>query len=130
MKPMPNESPTTRQRVLRIAVALLLGTWPGGTAGAGQEADGWRQLGGPHRNFRVDSAALAAAWGENGPVRLWSRPLGEGYSSIVADGDLLVTMYREEDDEVVVALDAATGPRAGGTPTTRRCSTTGTSTSG
>ncbi len=109
MKSMPNESRTTPRRVLPLAVALLLGAWPGGTAGAGQEADGWRQLGGPHHNFRVDSAAPATAWGESGPARLWSRPLGEGYSSIVADGDLLVTMYREDDDEVVVALDAATG---------------------
>ena len=109
MKPMPNESRMTPRRVLPLAVALLLGAAPAGTAGAGQEADGWRQLGGPHRNFRVDSAAPATAWGESGPARLWSRPLGEGYSSIVADGDLLVTMYREDDDEVVVALDAATG---------------------
>ena len=50
--------------------------------------DAWRQLGGPHRNFRVDSAAVATAWGAGGPTRLWSRSLGEGYSSILADGDL------------------------------------------
>jgi hypothetical protein len=71
--------------------------------------DAWRQLGGPHRNFRVDSAAVATAWGAGGPTRLWSRSLGEGYSSILADGDLLVTMYRKDDDEVIIALDAATG---------------------
>ena len=29
--------------------------------------------------------------------------------SILADGDLLVTMYRKDDEEVVIALDAATG---------------------
>ena len=40
---------------------------------------------------------------------LWSRRLGEGYSSILADGDLLVTMYREGDEEVIIALDTATG---------------------
>ena len=71
--------------------------------------DAWRQLGGPHRNFRVDSAVAATAWGAGGPTRLWSRSLGEGYSSILADGDLLVTMYRQDDDEVIIALDAATG---------------------
>lgn len=70
---------------------------------------GWRQLGGPQRNFRVDSATVAVAWDAAGPTLLWSRPLGEGYSSILADGDLLVTMYRKDDDEVIVALDAATG---------------------
>ena len=73
------------------------------------QPDAWRQLGGPHRNFRVDSAAVATAWGAGGPTRLWSRSLGEGYSSILADGDLLVTMYRKDDDEVIIALDAATG---------------------
>ena len=114
MKPMPNKSRMTLRRVLPfavplLAVALLAAAWPAGPARAQQPADAWRQLGGPHRNFRVDSAAVAAAWGEGGPARLWSRPLGEGYSSILADGDLLVTMYREGDDEVVVALDAATG---------------------
>ena len=71
--------------------------------------DAWRQLGGPHRNFRVDSAAVATAWDVGGPTRLWSRRLGEGYSSILADGDLLFTMYRQDDDEVIIALDAATG---------------------
>ena len=64
-----------------------------GYAAPGQP-DGWRQLGGPHRNFRVDEATVATAWGEGGPTRLWSRALGEGYSSILADGDRLVTMYR------------------------------------
>ena len=57
----------------------------------------------------MDSAAVATAWGVGGPTRLWSRPLGEGYSSILADGDLLFTMYRKDDDEVIIALDAATG---------------------
>ena len=70
--------------------------------------DAWRQIGGPNRNFRVDSADVAA-WGAGGPTRVWTRSLGEGYSSILADGDLLVTMYREDDTEVVIALDAATG---------------------
>ena len=37
---------------------------------------------------------------------LWTRSLGEGYSSIVVDGDLLITMYRAQDEEVIVGLDA------------------------
>ena len=109
MEPMPNTSRMTLRRVLPLAVALLIAAWPAGTGRTEQQPDAWRQLGGPHRNFRVDSDALATAWGEGGPARLWSRPLGEGYSSILADGDLLVTMYREDGDEVVIALDAATG---------------------
>ncbi|MCY4658417.1 MAG: PQQ-like beta-propeller repeat protein [Acidobacteria bacterium] len=94
---------------LGLASGVHAQTRPAATAAQHEGADAWRQLGGPHRNFRVDSAAVATAWGAGGPTRLWSRPLGEGYSSILADGDLLVTMYRRDDDEVIIALDAATG---------------------
>lgn len=69
----------------------------------------WAQWGGPTRDFRVESLPLAETWPETGPPVLWRRPLGEGYSAIVVTGDTLVTMYRDGDDEVVVALDAATG---------------------
>ncbi len=70
---------------------------------------GWHQIGGPNRNFHVESPPLAESWPEDGPRRLWSRPLGEGYSSVVTDGDVLVTMYRDGDTEVVVGLDPGTG---------------------
>ena len=87
--------PSLTPAALPLAVAFLVLGVPAG-AGLAQppRPDSWPQLGGPHRNFRVESAAVAATWGENGPARLWSRRLGEGYSSILADGDLLVTMYR------------------------------------
>ncbi len=74
--------------------------------GAGLE---WPQFGGPHRNFTADSTGLAASWPESGPKKLWSRPLGEGYSGIAVDGGSLYTMYRKGDEEVAIALDAATG---------------------
>ena len=69
----------------------------------------WPQWGGPQRNFRIADADIPRTWGEGGPAQLWRRALGEGYSSILADGDLLFTMYRDGDEEVIVALDAATG---------------------
>jgi outer membrane protein assembly factor BamB len=69
----------------------------------------WPQFGGPHRNFTSDATGLAASWPSSGPKKLWSRPLGEGYSGIAIDNGALYTMYRRGDDEVAVALDAATG---------------------
>src|SRR5688572_28203937 len=69
----------------------------------------WPQWGGKDRNFQSSATGLADAWPEAGPRRLWERPLGAGYSSIVADGGLLYTMYRSGEDEVVVALGAKTG---------------------
>ena len=54
----------------------------------------WSQWGGAERNFRVDDVELADGWPEGGPKRLWERPLGPGYTSILADGTTLYTMYR------------------------------------
>ncbi len=75
-------------------------------------ADSWQQWGGPNRDFSVSSPTLASSWPADGPPSLWSRPLGDGYSSIVSDGTLLFTMYRPgymSEREIVVALDASTG---------------------
>jgi outer membrane protein assembly factor BamB len=76
----------------------------------------WTQWGGPNRDFCSAATGLANRWPSDGPRRIWERPLGDGFSSILCDGATLFTMYslrQEEDpfagDEVVVALDAATG---------------------
>ena len=69
----------------------------------------WPQWGGPGRDFKSASKGLSTSWPAGGPRKLWTRPLGEGHSSIVADAGRLYTMYREGERESVVALDAATG---------------------
>lgn len=74
-------------------------------AATGQE---WPQFGGPNRTFMVQ-ASIATDWPATGPKKLWARPLGEGYSSIVTDGDMIFTMYRRGTSEVVIAMDAKTG---------------------
>ena len=95
------------QRATVAALLVILALPP--VLLAQEPPSGWHQLGGPTRNFQVDSAPLADTWPDGGPPTLWTRPLGEGYSSIVVDGDLLVTMYREQEDEVIIGLDAASG---------------------
>ncbi len=69
----------------------------------------WPQFGGPNRDFTVHSVKLADSWPEDGPKALWKRELGDGYSTIVADGGLLYTMYRTDDNEFTVALRKETG---------------------
>lgn len=85
----------------------------------------WPQWGGPNRDFKAPAAGLKPAWPDGGPRPLWSRELGEGYSSIVVDGGTLYTQYRPvkglvatvlsklqsagAETEVVIAVDAATG---------------------
>ena len=75
-------------------------------------ADSWPQWGGPSRDFTVKSDKLADTWPKDGPPKLWSRPLGDGYSSIISDGDLIFTMYRPNltsEIEVIIAMKATTG---------------------
>ena len=69
----------------------------------------WTQWGGPTRNFVSTSKGLAASWPEKGPRQLWSRPLGQGHSSILVSGNTLYTMYSQGEQEIVIALAADTG---------------------
>ena len=85
-----------------LCVLLLLG-------GCQSTGPDWPQWGGPDRNFMAEASGLADEWPEDGPPKLWSRELGDGYSTIVAEGKRLYTMYRKDDTEYVVALDARTG---------------------
>ena len=79
----------------------------------------WTQWGGPHRNFISDATGLADSWPATGPRQLWSRPLGDGHSTIIAENGRLYTMYRPKQEgsrrgefaatESVIALEATTG---------------------
>ena len=69
----------------------------------------WPQWGGPDRSFVIEATSLADKWNAEGPQRLWSRELGDGYSGIVVVDGVLYTMYRKDrsdSDEFTVALDA------------------------
>ena len=79
-------------------------------AAAAEPGVSWPQWGGPERDFTARPAELATAWGEDGPKQLWRRELGDdGYSGIVAAAGRLFTMARRGENEVVLAIDAASG---------------------
>lgn len=69
----------------------------------------WPQWGGPNRDFKIETSALATSWPESGPRRLWGRPLGAGESAITVDDNRLYTMFREGKQEVIIALDPSSG---------------------
>jgi outer membrane protein assembly factor BamB len=69
----------------------------------------WPQWGGPGRDFVLPAGAMAPTWPASGPKQLWSRDLGDGYSSMVLSGGVLYTMYRRGADDVVIALESTTG---------------------
>ena len=92
-----------------LALAMmLLGPAPSEPERSEGRVEAWPQWGGPSRNF-VAQAAIAPSWPEGGPRQLWRRPLGDGFSSIVSDGATAFTLYRDGADDVVVALDVASG---------------------
>jgi len=104
--------------LLFLSAGSLFGVPAPQTAGkSAPQSQSWLGWGGPRRNFTSDAKGLANAWPPDGPKRLWSRPLGEGHSSIIGESGRLYTMYRPSTgvrntwkaEEVVIAFDAATG---------------------
>ena len=90
--------------IVLVALVLLMSATP-----ALAQSSDWPQWGGPQRNFKSETKGFAATWPATGPRRLWQRELGEGYSGIAAERAVLFTMYRKGENEIVIALDAATG---------------------
>jgi len=72
-------------------------------------AEDWPVWGGKNRDFQVNTSSLADSWPATGPKKLWSRPLGDGYSAIAVESGVLYTAYRKGSQEVITALDAGTG---------------------
>lgn len=91
--------------------ALMLGGFVASLAlsGAHPVFGQWPQWGGPNRDFVSGATGLASSWSEGGPRKIWSRPLGDGYSAIAMDGGMLYTMYLKGEENVVIALKASTG---------------------
>jgi outer membrane protein assembly factor BamB len=69
----------------------------------------WPVWGGKNRDFIVHTSGLADSWPADGPKKIWSRPLGDGYSSAAEEGGVLYTGFRRNSRDVMAALDAATG---------------------
>ncbi len=70
---------------------------------------GWSGFRGPRRDGRIDGLEIGADWVARPPRLLWRRTLGDGWSSFAVQEDLAFTLAQDGDDEVVVALDIATG---------------------
>jgi outer membrane protein assembly factor BamB len=78
---------------------------PRGTAASSD----WLLWGGPRRDFVTAFTGLASTWPADGPRKLWTRPLGEGYSPIAVEGNVLYTAYHRGSEDVIVAIDTSTG---------------------
>jgi len=67
----------------------------------------WPQWRGPTRDGSV-GAALPARWPE-ALTKRWEIPVGSGHASPVVSGNRVVVIARQDDQEIVRALDVATG---------------------
>jgi outer membrane protein assembly factor BamB len=94
--------------LVTIALARPIAAWRQ-APGASATSSDWLLWGGPRRDFVTAGAGLASTWPSDGPTKLWSRPLGEGYSPIAIEGSALYTAYHRGLQDVIVAIDARTG---------------------
>ncbi len=72
----------------------------------------WTQWGGAKQECKVNVRGLANEWPTSGPPVIWSRDLGEGYSSVLCSGERLYTMYRKGDEDHVAAMSSKDGKTA------------------
>jgi len=90
------------------ATTLVKGDAPPPSAAPGPELARQR-WGGPAGDFEVPASELAGTWPSKGPPLIWSRDLGAGYSAIACDRGSLFTIFRDDEEDVVIALRAETG---------------------
>ncbi|MBI5759026.1 MAG: PQQ-binding-like beta-propeller repeat protein [Planctomycetales bacterium] len=79
-------------------------------------AGDWPQILGPNRNGIAVDEKLTESLPEAGPKTVWSRPVGSGFAGVAVAKSIVVLFHRQGDDEVVEALDAATGQPRWKTP--------------
>ncbi len=73
------------------------------------QAGDWPGLRGPTQDGVATGEQLAEAWPAGGPPILWSRELGQGYSSFAIVGDLAYTQYQTSFSQFVICLERDTG---------------------
>ncbi len=75
-------------------------------------AGDWPQILGPTRNgLAAADEKLADSWPSEGPPVLWQRKVGGGFSGLAVTQGTAILFHREGDEEIVGALDAATGEK-------------------
>ena len=94
------------------AVRIPTSTTPaaGEPASTAPTESSWPQLRGPTFDSISDgNVELANSWPEEGPPVVWTRELGQGYSSFAAVGDRVFTQTQTLYQQSVVCLNAESG---------------------
>ncbi len=91
-------------------------TLPSATASAQPADSDYPQFQGPQRDARLPNLRIATNWITSPPTQLWRASVGEGWSGFAVSGRLAVSLEQAGDQEVVFALDIATGQRVWASP--------------
>src|SRR4029079_17830391 len=93
----------------RLPLAIVMGVTGLATSTAAQKpSPDYTQWRGQARDGSASSFVEPKAWPDT-LTRRWSREVGTGYATPLIVGDRLYLFSRQGDDEVMSALDAATG---------------------
>lgn len=84
--------------VLPLSLPLLAADWP--------------QHLGPNRDGHSSETGLNWTWGKGGPPVAWKKDVGSGFAGVAAAGGKVFLFHRVGDQEVLAALDPATGNEA------------------
>jgi outer membrane protein assembly factor BamB len=57
----------------------------------------------------VPGVRIETDWTKSPPVKMWSRPIGPGWSSFAVAGDLLYTQEQRGEDEIIACYRLSTG---------------------
>jgi outer membrane protein assembly factor BamB len=89
----------------RFIAILIIGL----TTFSSLAAEDWPRWRGPRLDGIAQESGLLKQWPAEGPKKLWSAPLSGGFSSMIVFDGKVCTQTRENKQEVVLCLDAATG---------------------
>ena len=93
------------KRLTVVGITLVVGMTMAPLPVAGQDTAQWR---GPNRDGSVAGFDVPASW-PDGLTRQWTVEVGFGYATPLLVGDRIYQFSRQGDDEVMQALDPATG---------------------
>ena len=90
---------------MRSFLLLCLGLAIASLPSATQQSQDWPQYMGPNRNGSIEATIPSGAK----LVEAWRRPTGPGMSAVTVAAGRAFTLFTDETDDVLVAMDARTG---------------------